>query len=126
MIAILTESFAGKWPFWISPFQVKVIPVSLASYTYASTIQQKLHDAGLQAIADVSDVTLNKKIRNAEIEHYNFIFVVGADEESSGSVNVRNRDDPNSKSKGEVKPFEDILAKLLALKETKSRDQILK
>ncbi|KAJ3415681.1 threonyl-tRNA synthetase [Chytridiales sp. JEL 0842] len=123
MVAILTESFAGKWPFWLSPFQVIVIPVSAASKAYAKSVQQKMYDAGLNAEADLSDLTLNKKIRNAEIAHWNFIFVVGEMEEKNNAVNVRNRDDPDSKSKGEVKPFDEILAKLLALKEKKSLKQ---
>ncbi|KAJ3193494.1 threonyl-tRNA synthetase [Irineochytrium annulatum] len=125
MFAILTESFAGKWPFWLSPFQVAIIPVSKTFNDYAAEVKKKLWDAGLYVEADTSDLTLNKKIRNAEIRHYNFIFVVGAEEQNTNTVNVRNRDDPETKSKGEQRPVNEILAQLLALKESKSRDQIL-
>jgi threonyl-tRNA synthetase len=92
-IAIITENFGGKWPFWLSPRQVAVIPVRAAFNDYASKVTQTFHDAGLFAEADFSDNTLNKKIRNAQVAQWNFVMVVGEDEMSSGSVNIRNRDD---------------------------------
>ncbi|KAJ3233223.1 threonyl-tRNA synthetase [Chytriomyces hyalinus] len=125
MCAILTENYAGKWPFWLSPFQVVVIPVSQSAYAYAQGVRKMLHDAGLHAECDDSDLTLNKKIRNAEVAHFNFIFVVGAEEEATKSVNVRNRDDPNSKSKGEVRVLADLLPKLVELKKTRAKSQLI-
>ncbi|KAI9343491.1 hypothetical protein BDR26DRAFT_933041 [Obelidium mucronatum] len=125
MVAILTENFAGKWPFWLSPFQVCIIPVSAAAFKYADSVREQLHDAGLNVECDDSDLTLNKKIRNAEIAHFNFIFVVGAEEENTASVNVRNRDDPNTKSKGEVRSLAEILPKLVELKKNRNRNQVL-
>ncbi|KAF9360375.1 threonyl-tRNA synthetase [Mortierella sp. AD094] len=119
MIAILTENCAGRWDFWLSPRQVQVIPVASALIPYAEKVQKQLHDAGFFADVDSSDSTLNKKIRNAEIAQYNFIFVVGAEEESSNSVNVRSRDDVDSKAKGQVRPLEEVLPKLKELKEQK-------
>ncbi|KAJ3103446.1 threonyl-tRNA synthetase [Phlyctochytrium bullatum] len=124
-IAIITENYAGKWPFWLSPYQVVVIPVSAASFEYAKAVSTKLWDAGIFSEADVSDLTLNKKIRNAEIAHFNFIFVVGTEEEKTNSVNVRNRDDPATKSKGQVRPLDEILPKLLQLKETRASNQLI-
>ncbi|KAJ3262178.1 threonyl-tRNA synthetase [Chytriomyces hyalinus] len=125
MCAILTENYAGKWPFWLSPFQVVVIPVSVSAYKYAESVRDELHDAGLNVECDTSDVTLNKKIRNAEIAHFNFIFVVGAEEEANKAVNVRNRDDPNTKSKGEVRKLADVLPKLVQLKEERAKSQLI-
>lgn len=123
MIAILTEHTAGKWPFWISPRQVVVIPVAALYNAYASDIQQRLSDAGLYCDADLSDLTLQKKIRNAEIAQYNFTLVVGEAEQSSGSVNVRNRD-AGSKQRGQVIPFADVLNTLVELKGSRERDQV--
>ncbi|KAF8983127.1 threonyl-tRNA synthetase [Entomortierella lignicola] len=119
MIAILTENCAGRWDFWLSPRQVQVIPVAAALIPYAEKVQKQLHDAGFFADVDSTDSTLNKKIRNAEIAQYNFIFVVGAEEESSNSVNVRSRDDVDSKAKGQVRPLEEVIPKLKELKEKK-------
>ena len=126
-IAILTENFAGKWPFWLSPRQVVVIPVAKDVYGYAEKVRQTLWDAGLYADVDTSPETLPKKVRNGEIAQYNFILVVGAEEMKSESVNIRNRDNVGSKEKGrdEVKPLADTLKAMLALKETKSLENTL-
>lgn len=92
-IAILTENYAGKWPFWLSPRQVMVVPVGPAYDEYAQQVQQQLHDAGFMAEADVdAGDTMNKKIRNAQLAQFNFILVVGEKERSGNTVNVRTRD----------------------------------
>ncbi|KAF7989743.1 hypothetical protein HCN44_008417 [Aphidius gifuensis] len=93
MIAILTESYAGKWPFWLSPRQVMVIPVGPSLDDYASQVKDTLWNSGFMAEVDIdhSD-TLNKKIRNAQLAQFNFILVVGEKEKSAGTVNVRTRD----------------------------------
>ncbi|KNZ58574.1 threonine--tRNA ligase [Puccinia sorghi] len=114
--AILTEHFAGKWPFWLSPRQVLIIPVAAPHKAYAQEVAQKLWDAGLYADADMSDATLPKKIRNGEVSSYNFILVVGSEELESRSVNVRSADDVGQKGKAEALPLEVTLEKLLALK----------
>ncbi|KAG0246482.1 hypothetical protein B0O80DRAFT_416070 [Mortierella sp. GBAus27b] len=121
MIAILTENCAGKWDFWLSPRQVQVIPVANALLPYAEKVQKQLFDAGYFADVDSSDATLNKKIRNAELSQYNFIFVVGAEEEGSESVNVRSRDDADSKAKGQVRKLSEVLEKLNELNESKAK-----
>lgn len=74
MIAILTESYGGKWPFWLSPRQAMVIPVVTQFDDYAHEVKQKLWDAGVMVEIDTdpSD-TLNKKIRNAQLAQFNFI-----------------------------------------------------
>ncbi|CAB08788.1 Threonine--tRNA ligase, cytoplasmic [Schizosaccharomyces pombe] len=120
MIAILTEHYAGKWPFWMSPRQVCIIPVSAAAYNYADKVHNILSEADIFVDTDKSDNTLPKKIRNAQLAQYNFIFVVGAEEESTNSVNVRNRDDPKKQSKGSTVAVEEVVKKLLKLKESKS------
>jgi threonyl-tRNA synthetase len=123
MIAILTENYGGKWPFWLSPKQVVVIPIAAAFDDYAQQVTKVLHDKGLYAEADLSDNMFKKKIRNAEISQCNFIFVVGSDEASSVSVNCRNRDDPNSKARGQVRKLDEIVEVLVKLKQTRSSAQ---
>ncbi|XP_025833433.1 threonine--tRNA ligase, cytoplasmic isoform X3 [Agrilus planipennis] len=100
MIAILTESYAGKWPFWLSPRQAMVIPVGPVFDEYAEEVQKKVFDAGFMCEVD-NDAgdTMNKKIRNAQLAQFNFILVVGEKERSSQTVNVRTRD---NKVHGEV------------------------
>ena len=125
MIAILTENFGGKWPFWLSPRQVIIIPIAAAYDDYAEEVRKALADAGMYAETDLSDNTLNKKIRNAEIAQWNFIFVVGEQEKKARTVNVRNRDDPNSKNKGEDKALDAMASRLSEIKESKSLKQDL-
>ncbi|KAL4076562.1 hypothetical protein V8B97DRAFT_2083075 [Scleroderma yunnanense] len=124
-IAIITEHFGGKWPFWISPRQVLVIPVAVPYREYAQEIADKLQGLGLFADVDNGPDTLPKKIRNGEIAHYNFILVVGQEELDGRSVNVRNRDDVGTKSKGEMISLEEVAQKLVALKNTKSLENKL-
>ena len=75
MIADLTESFAGKWPFWLSPRQCMVVPVAPPFNEYAEKVQKMLKAEGymIDVNVDNSD-TMNKKVRNAQIAQYNFIF----------------------------------------------------
>ncbi|CAH0388747.1 unnamed protein product [Bemisia tabaci] len=93
MIAILTENFAGKWPFWLSPRQAIVIPVAPPFSAYAHKVKEEVFSAGFNCDDDIElGDTLNKRIRNAQVEQYNYIFVVGAKEEANGTVNIRTRD----------------------------------
>lgn len=123
MIAILTENFAGKWPFWLSPRQIMIVPVAAHVYDYAHEIVDILHKAGFYVEADVGPATMPKKIRNAEIAQWNFIVVVGAEELATRSVNVRNRDDPSSKAKGETQPLDRFIETLISLKTSRTRNQ---
>ncbi|KAH9910130.1 uncharacterized protein BXZ73DRAFT_84019, partial [Epithele typhae] len=119
-IAIVTEHFAGKWPFWLSPRQVLVVPVAAPYKEYASEVADTLTKLGLFVDVDNGENTLPKKVRNGEIAQYNFILVVGQDELDTRSVNVRNRDDVGTKARTETLPLDDIAAKLKVLKETRS------
>jgi len=92
MIAILTEHFAGKWPFFLSPRQCLVVPVNPACSEYAVEVKRRVASAGFYCDADLSGRTLNKMVREAQLAQYNFILVVGNEERESDSVNVRTRD----------------------------------
>lgn len=118
MFAILTEHFGGEWPFWLSPRQIAVIPVSHVYDGYAEEVSKALHDAGFHADADCSDLTLNKRIRNAEVGHYTFICVVGGKEAESRSVNIR-----KAKADGSdvLLSLEEAIARFKELETSKSR-----
>ncbi|ELU14394.1 hypothetical protein CAPTEDRAFT_158346 [Capitella teleta] len=93
MIAILCENYGGKWPFWLSPRQAIVVPVAPPFDEYAKKVQEMVYAAGFQCEMDLdSGATMNKKIRNAQLAQYNFIFVVGEKERDNETVNVRTRD----------------------------------
>ncbi|TNN48477.1 putative threonine--tRNA ligase 2, cytoplasmic [Liparis tanakae] len=114
MIAILTENYAGKWPLWLSPRQVMLVPVNPACEDYAKRVCKQFTEAGFMADADLdASCLLNKKIRNAQLAQYNFILVVGEKERTTGGVNVRTRD---NKVHGELSAAE-VLARLTLLKQ---------
>ncbi|XP_077883768.1 threonine--tRNA ligase, mitochondrial isoform X1 [Ictidomys tridecemlineatus] len=92
LLGVLAESCGGKWPLWLSPFQVVVIPVGTEQEEYAREIQQNLQAAGLVSDLDAdSGVTLSRRVRRAQLAHYNFQFVVGQQEQSKRTVNIRTR-----------------------------------
>ena len=136
-MAILCEHFAGKWPFWLSPRQILVIPVMKAANEYVEEIQMIFHKARMYCDIDVSGNTLQKKIRTGQLQQYNFIFgkysyclmfigmeeindsdaVVGAEEQQTRTVNIRNRDDPATQKHGALIPLQDALTKLIQLRD---------
>ncbi|KAL8932135.1 MAG: hypothetical protein Q9216_006950 [Gyalolechia sp. 2 TL-2023] len=115
-MAILTEHFAGKWPFWISPRQILIIPVMPAVNDYVLEVQGLFKSQKMYVDVDLSGNTMPKKIRTGQLQQYNFIFVVGAQEKESRSVNIRNRDDQETQAKGELVPLDEAIKKLKALK----------
>ncbi|PWW72342.1 threonyl-tRNA synthetase [Tuber magnatum] len=116
-IAILTEHFGGKWPFWLSPRQILVIPVMAAANNYVLEIQKLFRAKMMHVDVDIGPNTMAKKIRTGQLQQYNFIFVVGAEEEQSRSVNIRNRDNKETQNKGELVPIDVALEKLCALRD---------
>lgn len=118
MIAILTENYGGKWPFWLSPRQVMVVPVGPTCDEYAQKVRQEFHDAEFMVDVDLDPgCTLNKKIRNAQLAQYNFILVVGEKEKGSGTVNIRTRD---NKVHGE-RTISDTIERLRELKQSRNK-----
>jgi len=100
MFAVLCEHYGGKWPLWLSPRQVMIIPVHAEWNEYCEEVRQKLHNEGFYVDVDISKSTFQKKVRNAQIAQYNYQFVVGEAEVKNGSVNIRTRE---NKVEGEMK-----------------------
>lgn len=120
MIAILTEHFFGKWPVWLSPRQVLVIPVGVKYFDYAQKVRDHFHNNGVYADVDLGPNTLQKKVRSGQLEQYNYLFIVGDEEEKSNSVNVRKRDDPSKHGKTETISLDDALKRIQTLIEKRS------
>ena len=89
-MGIMIEHFAGTFPLWLAPEQVRIIPVGEAFVAYGEEVYAKLRELGLRVKLDDSSDSLGKKIRNAETEHVNYILVVGEQEMNSNSLAVRN------------------------------------
>lgn len=141
--AILCEHFGGKWPFWLSPRQIMVIPVGKGFYPYAEEVRKIFKAKMMYVDVDTSGETLPKKIRRAQLAQYNFVFgksqkrplfsfspprtlqankrfpllpVVGAEEMEQRKLNVRYRDDTDTQSRGSPVPLDEAIEKLVKLK----------
>ena len=90
-IGILIEQFAGAFPLWLAPVQVKVIPVSERHLEYAGQIRDQLHAAGLRCEVDDRSEKIGYKIREAQMMKIPYMLVVGDKEIENGTVAVRSR-----------------------------------
>ena len=90
-IGILIEHFAGAFPTWLAPVQVKVLPISDKYMDYAENVLAQLKDAGIRAELDSRAEKIGYKIREAQMQKVPYMLVVGAKEEESGLVSVRSR-----------------------------------
>jgi threonyl-tRNA synthetase len=89
---IITEHFAGAFPLWIAPEQVRILPVSEKFVEYAGQVAAQLRKAGLRAEIDSSDERLGFKIRAGTTQKVPYLIVVGSSEQETGTINVRWRD----------------------------------
>ena len=88
---VLLEHYAGAFPTWMSPVQVKILPVADAHADYAHTVEQTLRRAGLRVEVVASDEQLGKRIRNAKVEKVPYVLVVGEEDAANGTVGVNPR-----------------------------------
>ena len=91
-IGILIEHFAGKFPVWLAPNQVKILPITDRNHDYAEGICKKLNALGVRATLDDRSEKVGYKIREAKLEKVPYILVVGDQEQANGTVNVNKRD----------------------------------
>ncbi len=91
-IGILIEHFAGKFPVWLSPLQVKILPITDKQEGYAKELCAKMKEAGIRVQVDDRNEKIGYKIREAQMEKVPYMLVVGANEAEAGQVAVRRRD----------------------------------
>jgi len=91
-MAILIEHLAGKFPYFISPRQVLICNLSEKYNDYCVKVYKRLHKEGIRVELNLSNETLNKKIRNGQLDQFNYIVVCGDQEEQSGTVDIRTRE----------------------------------
>src|SRR5205085_8895348 len=88
-IGFLLEHYAGKLPVWLSPLQVKILPISDKFLDYGKTILQKLKKADIRAEIDDRNEKIGKKIRDTELMKVPYMLVIGEKEMNEGKVAVR-------------------------------------
>jgi len=91
LIGILIEQYAGDFPLWLAPEQVRLLPVSQEQYEFVQQVATQMQQAGIRAQADLSGERLGKLIRNAEKQKVPVMAVVGAKEVEGNSLSVRTR-----------------------------------
>lgn len=102
-IGILLEHYAGKFPAWIAPVQVKVLPVSGKHNDYAKKVEGFLEENDIRAEVDVRSEKLGYKIREARMDKVPYMIIVGENEKNNTSVSVRQRDaGPDEQDMGEM------------------------
>ena len=117
-IAILTEHYAGAFPLWLAPVQVKIVPISEGQAKYAHQVCKKLIAKGIRAEVDDRNEKMGYRIREAQLQKIPYMLVLGEKEKESKTVAVRNR------KKGDlgVMSYGDFVKKLLSEVASKSDD----
>lgn len=92
-IGILIEHFAGKFPVWLAPVQVKILPVSDKSLGYARQLESEMRAQGIRVETDSRNEKIGYKIREAQLEKLPYMLIVGDKEREEGTVSVRKRDE---------------------------------
>ncbi|MDO8565415.1 MAG: threonine--tRNA ligase [bacterium] len=106
--AVLLEHTGGKFPTWLSPVQVKILPIGEGHFIYATAVMNKLKAENIRVELDISDETLGKKIRNAKTEKVPYALVIGDKEVENKNVTVESRDSGNLGQSS----IEDLVSKL--------------
>ena len=115
-IGVITEHFAGAFPTWLSPVQVKLLPITDRAAEYADQVAAKLEAAGYRVETDHRNEKIGKKIRDAQLEKVPYMLVIGDKEAEAGNVSVRHRADGDLG----VMSTEDFMAQLKELVDTKA------
>jgi len=107
-MAMLIEQYEGRFPLWLAPEQVRVLPIADRHHGYARAVADRLSAQGLRVTVDASNARISYKVRAAQLEHVPYMAVVGDREEAAGAVAVRSR------SAGDLgpMPLEQFLARL--------------
>ena len=111
-IGILTEHFAGAFPTWLAPVQVKILPISDKFIDYAKEVKQALDEADIRAEIDTRSEKIGYKIRSAQMEKIPYMLVLGQKEVDEGLVSVRSRFAGDEGQKAATAFIEDILKEI--------------
>ncbi|MBX3412529.1 MAG: threonine--tRNA ligase [Pirellulales bacterium] len=120
-IGVLIEHFAGAFPLWLAPEQVRVLCVSQKSEDYARKVEEKLRTVGLRVTGDYRPDKLGAKIRDAQLKLIPYMLVVGERDAESGTVSVRDRIDGDQGAM----PLDDAIARLVEERDSRKIRQTI-
>ena len=92
-IGILIEHYAGKFPLWLSPVQVKILPIADRFLEYSRSVERELAKKGIRCEVDERSEKIGYKIREAQLERVPYMLIIGQKEAESGEISVRSRED---------------------------------
>ncbi|MBQ6711498.1 MAG: threonine--tRNA ligase, partial [Clostridia bacterium] len=116
-LAYLIEEYAGALPTWMSPEQVRILPITDRTLEYSKEIQKKLEAVGVRVELDERSEKIGKKIRDAQLEKVPYMLVLGDKEAEAGQVAVRSR----KTGETEVMTADEFVAKILLEIATKAK-----
>ena len=117
-IGVLIENYAGIFPTWLAPVQVKILPITDAQKEYAQKVKQELEDANIRVELDDSNEKVGYKIRKAQLEKVPYMVVLGAKEVEANTITVRSR---KGEDLGQM-PIKEFIAKVQKEVETKGME----
>ena len=112
MIGILTEHFAGVFPVWLTPVQVKVISLTSRNEEYAKEVNNKLMAMGIRTELDIRNEKVGYKIREALMKKVPYLLILGDEEESNKTISIRGRNNFNASGEDLNKFIEKILTEI--------------
>jgi threonyl-tRNA synthetase len=118
LVAILIEHYAGAFPVWLAPVQVRIITIADRHVLYAQEVMRRLHDLGIRVELDHSSERMNAKIREAQLQKIPYMLVVGDKEQQSQSVSVRLRTNENLG----ITPLDTFIARITDIIKTKGKE----
>ena len=116
-MCFLIEETKGAFPLWLSPTQVKILPITDSQRDYAKQVEEKLHKIGIRVVLDDRNEKVGYKIREAQLEKVPYMLVIGAKEVEEGTVSIRSREN----AENETMQADDFVAKIKEEVETKSK-----
>ena len=118
LVAIMIEHYAGAFPAWLAPVQVRIITIADRHIPYAQEVMQRLRDQGIRVELDHSPERMNAKIRAAQLQKIPYMLVVGDKEQDSQTVSVRLRTNENLGAT----PLDTFIAHITDMIKTKSKE----
>jgi threonyl-tRNA synthetase len=118
LVAIMIEHYAGAFPAWLAPVQVRIISIADRHIPYAQEVMKRLRDQGIRVELDYSPERMNAKIRDAQLQKIPYMLVVGDKEQESQAVSVRLRTNENLG----LTPLDTFIARIADIIKTKSKE----
>jgi len=119
-IGFLIEHYAGNFPLWLAPEQVRILPIGSDQVEYCETLRKRMHAEGIRVSVDTTGDKISGKIRNAETDKVHTMFVVGQKEQEANSVAVR----VHGKGSVGVRKVDEVLAEIKNMIATRASDPV--